>query len=159
VSQRPASPPRNALALAALALVLAACGRKGLPVAPELVRPEPVEELAAISTPEGVRLTWLRPLRYSGGQRMNDLGSFLIERAAGEGAAPEFAPVGRLQLEDQARFRKERRLDWTDRSAEPGQRYLYRVTAITLDRYQSTPAGPVAIRFGPPASPGAKEPR
>jgi hypothetical protein len=160
---RPASPPRHVLPLVALALVLVACGRKALPVAPELVRPDPVEDLAAISTPEGVRLTWLRPLRYSGGQRMNDLGSFLIERAAGEGAAPEFAPIGRLELEDQARFRKERHLDWTDRSAEPGRRYLYRVTAITLDRYESAPAGPVAIRFGPPAPPparpGVKEPR
>jgi hypothetical protein len=144
---------RAALVLAAL-VVLPACGRKGRPIAPELVRPETPEALTAIGTSDGVRLTWLRPLRYSGGQRMNDLGGFVIERAApGEGGAAAFAKVGTLELEDQTRFRKERRLEWVDKSVQPGQRYLYRVTAVTLDGYRSVPAGPIALTFGgPPAS-------
>jgi len=142
--------------IVALTLALGACGRKSPPIAPELVRPEPAEQLGAVVVPEGVRLTWLRPMRYSGGARMNDLGGFTIERAPGEGAPVEFEPVGTLPVEDQTRFRKERRLEWIDHSAEPGRRYLYRVTAFTLDGYRSTPAGPVAIRFGPEAPP-AKE--
>jgi hypothetical protein len=142
---------RARLAVAALALALAACGHKNAPVAPELVRPEAPEHLAAIATPEGVRLSWLRPLRYSGGQRMNDLGGFVIERAAAE--TPAFARVGTLELEDQTRFRKERRLEWIDKSAQRGERYLYRVTAVTLDGYRSAAAGPVAVTYGsaPPA--------
>src|SRR5439155_352815 len=80
--------------LLALACALPACGRKSRPVAPELVEPETVENLAAIATPDGVRLSWLRPTRYTGGGRMNDLGSFEIERAPGEGAAPAFAKIG-----------------------------------------------------------------
>jgi hypothetical protein len=141
-----------ALALAALALALAACGHKNRPVAPELVRPEAPEHLAAIATPEGVRLSWLRPLRYSGGQRMNDLGGFVIERAAAD--APSFARVGTLELDDQLRFRKERRLEWADKTALPGERYLYRVTAVTLDGYRSAAAGPVAVTYGsPPPTP------
>jgi len=138
------------VALAALVLAALACGHKGPPVAPELVRPGVAENLTGIATPEGVRLTWLRPQHYSGGQRMNDLGGFTIERApAAEGVAPVFRKVGTLELEDQTRFRKERRLEWVDKSAEPGQRYLYRVIAFTLDGDRSAAAGPIAVRFGP----------
>jgi len=142
---------RAALAGLVLALGIAACGRKSRPLPPELVRPEPPTELTAIATPEGVRLTWLRPLRYSGGRRINDLGGFAIERAPGEGAPPAFTRVGTVELTDQTRFRKERRMEWTDRAVEPGRRYLYRVTAYTLDGYRSALAGPVGVRFGQPA--------
>ena len=148
---------RVAILLVALAVTSAACGRKSPPLAPELVRPEPADNLSAISMPGGVRLSWQRPLRYSGGQRMNDLGGFVIERAPGEGAPAEFARVGTREVEDQERFRKERHLEWTDQNVVAGQRYLYRVTAYTLDGYQSAPAGPVAIRFGP-SPPPDKEP-
>ena len=136
----------STLVLAAAVAVLA-CGHKNRPVAPELVRPEAPENLTAIATPDGVRLGWLRPLRYSGGARMNDLRGFVIERATTAGT---FARVGRLELEDQTRFRKERHLEWTDKDVTAGERYLYRVTAETLDGYRSAPAGPVAIQFGPP---------
>ena len=140
---------RVAFVLLLLAAALPACGRKNRPVPPQLVEPEAVDNLAAIATPEGVRLTWLRPTRYTGGGRMNDLGGFEIERASGEGSAPSFARVGTLVLEDQQRFRKERHLEWVDKDVRPGERYLYRVTGVTLDHYRSAPAGPVAIRFGP----------
>lgn len=131
-----------------LALALTACGQKGPPLPPELVRPEPPGSLAAVATADGVRLTWTRPMRYSGGGRMHDLEGFLIERAPGEGAPVEFTTAGRLELTDQERFRKDRRLEWTDRDVHAGERYLYRVTSLTLDGDRSPPAGPVAIRFG-----------
>lgn len=145
-----------AAALSAIALLVAACGQKGRPLAPELVRPLPAEDLAAIVVPEGVRLTWQRPLRYSGGQRMNDLGGFTIERAAADGETPAFASVGTLALQDQTRFRKERRLEWVDKAVQPGMRYLYRVTAFTVDGYRSAPAGPVRVQFGPAAPPATR---
>jgi hypothetical protein len=129
------------------------CGRKGRLLAPELVRPLPPSDLTAASTPEGVRLSWLRPDRYSGGGRMKDLDHFLIERALADAAPPRFAPVVTIAVTDQLRFRPERRFDWTDRSVVAGTRYLYRVTAVTADRYQSAAAGPVTIRFEPPATP------
>jgi len=131
----------------ATAVAVLACGHKNRPVAPELVRPEAPEGLTAIGTPDGVRLGWLRPLRYSGGQRMNDLRGFVIERATDAGT---FARVGRLELEDQTRFRKERHLEWTDKDVKAGERYVYRVIAETLDGYRSAPAGPVAVQYGPP---------
>jgi hypothetical protein len=150
---------RAAAVLLVLACALPACGRKGLPVAPQLVEPEAVENLAAIATPDGVRLSWLRPTHYTGGGRMNDLGGFEIERARGEGPAPEFVKIGTVTLEDQQRFRKERRLEWVDKDVQPGERYRYRVTAVTLDRYRSAPAGPVSLRYGnPPSAPSAEPP-
>jgi hypothetical protein len=147
----------NRRAIALVVLVLAACGHKGTPMPPELVRPEPAQSLSAMATPEGVRVSWLRPVRYSGGQRMNDLGGFTIERALGEGEGSEFGVVGKLELEDQTRFRKERRLEWVDATAEHGHRYLYRVIAYTLDGYRSAAAGPVAVTFGTRPA-GAEEP-
>jgi hypothetical protein len=144
------------LALALGAALAGACGRKSDPLAPELVEPLPPEDLGAIATPDGVRLSWRRPTRYSGGDRMDDLGGFTIERAPGDvpGAAA-FAEIGRVTLDDQTRFRKERRLEWTDKTAARGERYRYRVTAWTLDGYRSAPAGPVAVQFGAP--PDAKD--
>jgi len=130
------------------ALLLAACGRKAPPVAPELVRPEPAEDLTATIVADGVRLTWQRPLRYSGGQRMNDLDHFVIDRAPAEAARPVFAHVGRLDLEDQTRFRKERHLEWIDHDVVRGSSYLYRVVAVTRDGSQSAPAGPVEVEYG-----------
>jgi len=138
----------GALSLAAVVVVLGgACGRKSPPVAPETVRPRAPATLTATSTPEGVRLTWLRPLTYTGGQRMHDLDRFLIERAPGEGASPTFVRVATVVLEDRFRFRKERRLDWLDHDVKPGDRYLYRVIAVTRDGSRSGPAGPVVIRY------------
>jgi hypothetical protein len=131
-----------------------ACGLKTDPVAPELVRPQPVDGLAAHSTPAGVELRWRRPVRYTGGGRMNDLGGFEIERAAVEGPLP-WAVVGTLTLDDQTRFRKKRELEWVDTGAVPGARYRYQVTAFTLDGARSAPAGPVTVRFQPPAADAA----
>jgi hypothetical protein len=146
---------RAAIGLALAALALGACGRKSAPMAPELVRPETPTDLAAVVTPEGVRLSWIRPLRYSGGERMNDLGGFDIERVSEDGPPADFSKIGTLPLDDQTRFKKERRLDWTDETVEPGGRYLYRVIAFTLDGYRSQAAGPVAVRYGP--KPGGAE--
>jgi hypothetical protein len=138
-----------------LALALAcACGRKAAPVAPQLVQPEPAEALAGVSTPEGVRLTWLRPLRYSGGGRMNDLEGFDVERATDGGDTEAvYFPVGEVTLTDQTRFKKERRIEWLDTTALRGTKYRYRVTAKTLDGYRSPAAGPVVVQFGAPAAP------
>jgi hypothetical protein len=146
------------LPLAALLLVTVACGHKGPPLPPELVRPEAAEGLAAAAADDGVRLTWKRPLRYSGGQRMHDLGHFVIERASGDGEGAPFLRVGTLALDDQTRFRRERHLEWVDRDARSGTTYRYRVTAVTLDGYRSLPAGPVALRYARPSA-ARKEPR
>lgn len=138
--------PRSFL-VAALLAGACACGHKSRPLAPELVRPEAPGDVVAASAPDGIRLTWRRPERYTGGKRMNDLARFVIERAPGEGAAPAFAAVGEVELDDRGRFRQERRITWTDAGVAVGQLYVYRITAVTLDDYRSTPGGPVTIRY------------
>ncbi len=139
-----------------VALVVAGCGLKSAPQPPELVRPTPPTGLAAVGAPDGIKLSWGRPQRYTGGKRMDDLGAFLIERAPGDGSAPEFVLVHRFVLDDQDRFRQQRRLSWTDTTTTKGERYLYRITAETLDGYTSGLAGPVAAVAGevpPPETP------
>jgi len=134
----------------AAGLLLAACGNKTPPVAPELVQPREAASLSATSTTGGVQLVWRRPTEYTGGKRMNDLGGFEIERAPG-GTGPEaFVQIGDFQLSEEQRFRQDRRLEWTDATAAPGATYRYRIIGYTLDGYRSKPAGPVTITFTPP---------
>lgn len=141
----------RAAVLVVLALIAPACGAKNRVLPPELVRPESPDDLSAIATPEGVRLNWNRPTRYSGGGQMNDLDGFVIQRATGTGAvSAAYAEVGKVFLNDRNRFRKERRIEWVDTSATPGNLYFYRVIAITMDRSRSIPAGPVSLQFGTP---------
>jgi hypothetical protein len=130
-----------------LASVLA-CGLKNSPLPPQAVQPEPPTNLAARSVVEGVELTWRRPTRYSGGERMNDLDYMAVERAPADGSAG-FVEVGRVVVTDRERFRQERRMSWIDTNAPVGSRFLYRVYAETLDDYRSTPAGPIAVTVGP----------
>jgi hypothetical protein len=121
---------------------LPACGRRTLPKAPELVRPSTIEDLAVAQTEAGVELSWGRPDKYADGTRMSDLGTFTIERAL---ADAEFQPVETVAVTDRDRFRKIRRLRYTDRTAAPGQRYRYRVLSSTLDDYVSAPSNVVEI--------------
>lgn len=137
------------LALVALC-VATACGVKGRPQPPELVQPEAPTALVAASMVDGVRLSWRRPTRYSGGKHMRDLGGFEIERATGADGV-DFARAGTVVLDDQTRFRQERAMQWTDTSVTPGTTYRYRVIAYTTDDYRSAPAGPVAIEYRRPA--------
>lgn len=144
--------------LVVLLALASACGVKGRPIAPELVRPGAPTQLVAKSTLGGVRLTWRRPTSYTSGKHMRDLGGFEIDRATGADGI-EFTQVGTVELTDQTRFRQEKSMEWTDTSAEAGTTYRYRVIAFTLDGYRSAPAGPLLVEYAgkpeppPPASP------
>jgi hypothetical protein len=141
---------RLAALVVAGVVLAAACGHKGGVMPPELVRPEPPTDLAASSTQDGVRVSWTRPTKYTGGQRMRDLGSFIIERTDAEESPPKFVRVGTIELQDRTRFRQERRFQWVDQNVTPGQEYVYRVRARTLDGYESPWAGPAKVRFTKP---------
>jgi hypothetical protein len=97
-----------------------------------------------------VVLTWKRPEDYADGTRMTDLGHFTIERADDE--AP-FRPIARLDVTDRDRFRKIRRLRYTDATLTSGTRYRYRVLSTTLDNYVSEPSNVVEIVAGAAVSP------
>jgi hypothetical protein len=144
---------RLPIVLATIA-VIAACGVKSRPLAPELVQPMPATSLVAKSLPEGIRLTWRRPTQYSGGKNMRDLAGFDIERA--EGAA--FTKIGIVELTDQTRFQQEKSISWTDSSAVVGTTYRYRIIAGTLDGYRSVPSEAVTIEHRPGATAAAPPP-
>jgi len=152
---------RRVVALAIACGLLAACGNKTMLRPPEAVKPTPPAALDASSAKDGVLLSWRRPTQYTGGAKMSDLGGFEIERASADGG--EFANVGRIELDDQKRFRPQRDITWTDTSAVAGSRYRYRVISFTLDGYESVPSGTATVLFDPskapppaPASPAAK---
>lgn len=156
------APRRVRVALVIACGLLAACGNKTQLRPPEAVKPSPPAALDASSAKDGVLLTWRRPTQYTGGARMSDLGGFEIERAAADGMG-EFAKVGRIELDDQKRFRPQRDITWTDTTAVAGSRYRYRVISFTLDGYESVPSGMATVLFDPskapppaPASPAAK---
>ncbi len=146
---------RRALALVLLAAV--ACGTRNRPLPPELVQPEAPSALVAKSLAEGVRLTWRRPMKYSSGRNMRDLQGFDIERANGADGV-DFAKVGRFELTDQTRFRKERAIEFTDTSAVDGATYRYRIVAFTLDGYRSVPSESLAITHRAPPATAAPSP-
>jgi hypothetical protein len=134
--------------------VPAACGNKTPVRPPGMIQPRPPTSLGARSTPTGVALGWRRPVTYSGGGRMNDLGGFDIDRAPAGGGPNDYLRVGTMTLEDQERFRQDRSLEWTDTTAVPDTRYSYRVTAFTLDGYFSEPA--FVVLFSPSKAPREK---
>lgn len=140
---------RRGLLAAAALMALVACGRKSRPLAPELVQPLPPTGLTAAVQPEGVQLAWRRPTRTSGGRSLDDLDRFLVERARSDGP---FAIVHTLVVEDRERFRPASRFTWVDTAATAGERWRYRVVALTLDGYRSPPSEVVEVLAG-----GAKE--
>ncbi len=133
------------LALVAVTLLAAACGRKAMPKPPEDVVPATITDLSATMAPEGVTLTWNRPKGYVDGSRMNDLGGFVIERADGTDPDEEFQELGRVIVTDRERFQQERRFRLTDASTIVGASYRYRVVSFTVDEYFSTPSNVVIV--------------
>jgi hypothetical protein len=129
------------------ATFLPACGRKTAVRPPELVAPEPIVDLAAEVQNTGVRLRWGRPQQYVDGSDMDDLGGFVVLRAAqnGQGNAESFTQVATVPIEDRDRFRKAKKFSYTDEQLAIGTRYRYRVQAFTLDGYYSSPSNTVEL--------------
>jgi hypothetical protein len=143
------------LALALLAAIVSAaspgCGVKSQPISPEAARPEKILGLEAANAKEGIRLTWDRPEKYAGGEKMKDLGSFTISRTQ-EGQTAE--KIGDIQVNDQGRFQVQRTFEFIDGATIMGKTYHYQVTASTTDGYVSEPSNDVTIvRRSPSAAP------
>ncbi len=134
----------------ALALLVLACGRKTDPQPPELVAPQPVNQLSLTRRPDGVALGWSRPTKYAGGSTMEDLGGFVIERSQSNS---RFTEIGRVPVTDRGRFQKVKRFEYVDAGLMPDTTYHYRIVAFTSDGYYSAPSGIVSVTWQPAASP------
>lgn len=140
------------LVMAALCAAAGACGRKSPPRPPADVLPETIGDLEARATPNGIELSWRRPRRYTGGDRMPDLGGFWVQRADAPGA--EFATVATIPVTDLERFQQAKRFRYVDADVEPGRTYQYWVVSFTLDRYVSAPSNIAVARSVPPEGNG-----
>jgi fibronectin type 3 domain-containing protein len=72
-----------------LPLALAACGKRGPPVAPEQRLPSPVQDLAATPSADGVRLAWSLPRIRMDRSQLKELKRVEVYRRLEEGAATE----------------------------------------------------------------------
>jgi hypothetical protein len=125
------------------AALLAACGLKADPRGADQVRPRTITTLSGQLAADGVHLDWQRPATYMNGQRMNDLGGFLVFRGTpGQETAQQIANV---PVVDRERFRPEKKFQYVDKQVTSGATYYYRVITYTLDNYPSFPSNQVTI--------------
>lgn len=138
------------VAILGLAVLGAACGKKGDPRAPELVAPQTITNLAARPGPEGVILTWNRPTADVEGRELKDLGSFVIFRKELPPGCPDcpapYRPLTTVYVEDREKFVRQRQYRFDDREVKPNALYRYRVSSQLLDGTLSAPSNEVEIK-------------
>jgi hypothetical protein len=126
---------------------LVGCGRKTIVRPPELIAPEPVNDLALEAQTKGLVLRWGRVQKSVGGEDLDDLAGFVVLRAEqdAQGKTGEFAEVATIPVEDRDRFRKNKKFTYTDERLAIGALYRYRVLAFTLDGYYGGASNTVEI--------------
>ena len=136
---------RRALGLALLAaLALAACGKKGPPVAPGLRLPAPVVDLTAAVREAAIELAWTNPAHRVDRTRLRDLTLARVYRVQDDGSREppsallanggiagwsEVATI-RLAAPEPATLRGNRVVFSDDRGLALGRRYTYVVVAV-----------------------------
>lgn len=73
--------PRSFLVVFVVLLILSACGKKTVPVAPQTLVPQPITDLSAHLDEKGVTLYWSMPRYNENGTPLSDLDGFDIARA------------------------------------------------------------------------------
>ncbi len=130
----------------ALALLLGACGLKADPKGADQVRPKAISSLNGKAATDGVHLAWQRTSTYANGQRMDDLGGFLVFRGL---PGQESQSIADIPVADRDRFRPEKNYEYVDKDAAAGTKYYYRVISYTRDHYYSAPSNQVTIAKQP----------
>jgi hypothetical protein len=164
-------------ALLALAVLAAACGKRGRPVPPETRLPAAVTDLGGFVEPGTIQLGWTNPGRRVDDSPVRDLVAARVFRVddAGTGAAPRSALLvrGHVQgYQEVARVDLRRsRAPATDAAVEgsrvrladrwdlmPGRRYSYVVVTEDAAGRSSPPSNLVSLVFAvAPAAPTAVE--
>ncbi len=134
-------------------LLVAGCGRKGLPRAPELTVPAAITDLTARVEAGGIRLGWSRPRVTLDGQKFNDLMAFVVFRKSIRADCPEcrtaYSERTVINVEDEGRFFKELEYEFMDRRLRSGTVYRYRVLARLSDGSASRPSNEVIAAWQP----------
>ncbi len=138
--------PRSTTLALCAAILVAACGLKADPRGADQIRPKTISNLTAQPAGDGVHLAWQRPSNYVNGQRMDDLGGFLVFRGA---PGQEAAQIGDVLVSDRERFRPEKKFEYVDKQAAKGETFYYRVISYTTDKYYSFPSNQVTVAVQP----------
>jgi hypothetical protein len=126
-----------ALFMAFLALGLfEACGKKEMPISPDLVLPGPVRNFRLSQEGESLVASWVFPQVNQLGQPLSQLTGFRLYRCAvpgvspATGCAPDFTLLADIDLEypTVGKIQGERVI-YQDRNLSPGKCYSYRVAA------------------------------
>lgn len=134
------------------AAIAIGCGVKSAPVPPDQARPIAITTLKAVSSPDGIMLSWDRPLLYAGGHTMRNLGGFVIMRA--EGNTAQMQPLVEIPVTDRERFQVQMVFTYDDLETQTGLHYRYAIISETVDGYRSDPSNTVEItRVKPPPPP------
>ena len=133
------------VSLAVSVWLITACGHKTPVYPPELVSPQAIADLRLTASESGIELRWDRPETYADGRDMDDLGGFVVLRAAQPqgGQLGEFRSLATIPVDDRDRFRQTQRFRFTDGQLHAGTRYQYRIQAFTLDGDYSIPSNMV----------------
>jgi predicted small lipoprotein YifL len=145
---------RARVALALFGLTLAACGKKGPPVAPELRLPVPPAGVQTTIEEDSILVSWSDPERRLDGSRLKDLTAVRLYRHedSGEGPLKPAMLSGKrvVGYEQIATIRVDApapatvvgtRLQWADRQGlVPDHRYIYVLTALDAEGRSSPPS-------------------
>jgi len=142
---------KGILCLLLLALVLAGCGRKGDPRAPELVLPVAISDLTLRLRDRSVRLGWSHPRKAVDGQPLTDLAAFVVFRKSTAADCLDcraaYSERAVINVEDEGRFFKRSDYVFTDTELRPGTVYRYRVRVRLSDGSLSGPSNEVSIEW------------
>ena len=138
--------PRSTTLALCAAICVAACGLKSDPRGADQIRPKPISSLTGQLADDGVHLAWQRPATYMNGQRMDDLGGFLVFRGL---PGQEAEQIGEVPVTDRERFRPEKKFDYVDKQVSKGATVYYRVISYTTDKYYSAPSNEVTVAVQP----------
>ena len=135
------------LSVAISVSLLPGCGKKTIVRPPELVAPEAINDLALETKGQSIVLQWGRTEETVGGDALNNLGEFVILRAAQDtqGQSGDFTRLASLPVTDRERFRKNKKFSYTDEQLTVGTLYRYRVVAVTTDGYQGGASNTVEL--------------
>ncbi len=157
------------LVAALVVLALPACGRKGLPVAPERRLPMPVSDLRGVVREGAVELAWTVPQRRVDNSRLIDPGLARVFRVedAGQGdpraallvddRIAGYTEIGTIRLADPpSPLVQGSRVTFADqRALTLGRRYTYVVVVADSQGRTSAPSPRLSLAFAAaPAPPG-----
>ncbi len=147
----------SVLAVALAALILAACGRKTLPIPPYEAVPEAIRDLHFQQDENQVVLTWTYPEKTTVGTDLPGLQSFLVLRAVVPeqdycaGCPLTFSSATEVAAEKAIIDTKHRQARYTETILRPGHRYIYKVQSKAGWRLLSDDSNPVSFFWDAPA--------